>query len=316
MTCETPERGLGTSDTLTVRPRPVRPGHRIGVAALSGVVEPGALDAGVQALEALGFRVALASNLRPGATRRGRNLFMGSDGERVDGFHELVEDDTISAIVFARGGHGVLRVLERIDWALLAEKRIACVGFSDLTPVLLGLVARAGLVAYHGPMAADVGRGLSAAEERSFLGALSGVPGPGWRLSPVAETLSAGRPERLPGPLLGGCLTMLAASIGTGVLPDLRGSILVLEDVNEPEYRIDRLLTQLRVSRRVVGVRAVVAGHFVDCDARASLRDFAQTLAVPLFEGLPAGHGTPNHTLPLGACAVLDTGAATLKLLG
>lgn len=108
---------------------------------------------------------------------------------------------------------------------------------------------------------------------------------------------------------------MLAATVGTGLLPSFEDSILVLEDIDEPEYRIDRLLTQLRTSGQTAGVRAVIAGHFTNCDARASLIDFAAALGVPLFAGLPAGHEAPNHTLPLGAGIRLDAGTATLEIL-
>ena len=109
---------------------------------------------------------------------------------------------------------------------------------------------------------------------------------------------------------------MLAATVGTGLLPSFQDAILVLEDIDEPEYRIDRMLTQLRTSDQAAGVRAVIAGHFTNCDreARASLIDFADSLRVPLFAGLPAGHQAPNHTLPLGASVSLDVRNATLEV--
>ena len=257
----------------------------------------------------------LASNLRSGATRKGRSLFAGSDRQRLAGFHELAADDRVAAIVFARGGYGVTRLLEEIDWELLASRPRPYVGYSDLTPMLLGLVSRTGTVAYHGPMVVDFARGLRPEERRSFQGALAGRPGPAWQLEPVVAGVSASRQGTLSGSLLGGCLTMLAATAGTGFLPDFQDSILVLEDVDEPEYRIDRLLTQLRASRRLAGVRAVVAGHFTNCDARDGLIDFAEALGVPLLVGLPAGHGAPNHTLPLGAPVRLDPEAGTLEVV-
>ena len=286
----------------------------MGVAALSGRIDPVRLAAGVAALEELGFRPVLASNLRPGARLGGRPLFAGSDAERLDAFHELAADDSIAAIVFARGGYGVPRILGQVDWTLLASRPRPCVGYSDLTPLLLALVGKTGTVAFHGPMVVDFARGLLPAERRSFLDALAGRRQPAWSLEAVQPGASAGRPEAIEGPLLGGCLTMLAASVGTGLLPDFRGSVLVLEDIDEPEYRVDRLLTQLRTSRQVSGVRAVVSGHFTNCDARDSLIDFAGALGVPLFAGLPAGHEAPNHTLPLGASVRLDPATATLEL--
>lgn len=295
-------------------PPSVGPGDRIGIAALSGPIDDDRLRAGVAALGDLGFEVVLASNLRPGAKREGRDLFVGSDRQRLQAFHDLAADEEIAAIVFARGGYGVTRLLERIDWRLLAGRPRPYVGYSDLTPFLLGLVARTLTVAFHGPMLVDFSRGLLAEERHSLLAALAGRRGEAWQLEPVRRAKSAGRPQVIEGRLLGGCLTMLAATVGTGFLPDFRGSILFLEDIDEPEYRIDRLLTQLRSARRVGGVRAVVAGHFTNCDARDGLIDFAEALGVPLLVGLPAGHQAPNHTLPLGASVRLDPDAGTLEV--
>ena len=296
-------------------PPAVRPGDRIGIAALSGPIDGGRLATGVAALEDLGFEVVLASNLRAGAAHEGRALFAGSDRQRLEAFHELAADDDIAGIVFARGGYGVLRLLERIDWPLLASRPRPYVGYSDLTPVLLALVSRVRTVAYHGPMVVDFARGLRPEERTSFLDALAGKRSRPWQLEPVVPGVSAGRPKVISGRLLGGCLTMLASTIGTGFLPGFRDSILVLEDIDEPAYRIDRLLTQLRMSRRMAGVRAVVAGHFTNCDARDSLIDFSDALGVPLLVGLPAGHEAPNHTLPLGAPVRLEPDAATLEVI-
>ncbi|MYA09589.1 MAG: LD-carboxypeptidase [Holophagales bacterium] len=297
------------------RPPLVVPGDRVGIAALSGRIEAARLSTGVAALEELGFSTVVASNLRSGSRLSGRPLFAGSDAERLDAFHELVADESVAAIVFARGGYGVTRILEQVDWALLASRPRAYVGYSDLAPLLLGLVARTGMVAFHGPMVVDFERGLLPEERQSFLGALAGERPPAWPLDAVAPGLSAGRPRVIEGRLLGGCLSMLAATVGTGLLPSFEDSILVLEDIDEPEYRIDRLLTQLRTSGQAAGVRAVIAGHFTNCDARASLIDFADSVGVPLFGGLPAGHEAPNHTFPLGARIRLDAGTATLEIV-
>ncbi|MEM6794038.1 MAG: LD-carboxypeptidase, partial [Acidobacteriota bacterium] len=139
-----------------ILPPAVRPGQRaIGVAAISGAVDAGRLDRGIRALEALGFRVVEASNLR---TRQG--LFAGSDAERLAGLHRLVADPEVGAIVFARGGWGAPRLLGAVDWDLLAAHPKAYVGYSDLTPFLLAITARLGLATFHGPMvAADLARG-------------------------------------------------------------------------------------------------------------------------------------------------------------
>lgn len=287
-------------DLSSVRlPPPVRSGDRVGVAALSGPVDPDRLDRGLAALERLGFEPVPAANLR---SRHA--FFAGSDDERLAGFHELAADPSVRAVLFARGGHGVLRLLPRIDWDLLARHPRAYVGYSDLTPFLLAVVRRLRLVAFHGPMAsADLARGLTGPEESSFLDALAGrvarsLPVAGWLRRAAAE-----------GPLLGGCLSLLASIQGTPWAPDLAGAILFWEDVDEPGYRLDRMLTHLGLSGNLAGIRGMAIGHCRPSDGGEFGPWLAEALAGygwPVAWGIEAGHEAPNLTLPLGAPARLD----------
>lgn len=260
-------------------------------------------------LERMGFEPVLAGNL---ASRHG--LFAGADDERLAAFHALAADPSIGAIVFARGGSGLLRILPRIDWDLLARHPRAYVGYSDLTPFLLAVVERLRLVTFHGPMAAaDLARpgGLSEREERSFSDALAGrldgvsMPLSGWLREGVAE-----------GPLLGGCLSLLTSVQGTPWAPRLDGSILFWEDVGEPLYRLDRMLTHLDLSGSLTAIRGMVIGHCRPSDAPAGdgagdgwlgqLSEVFEGRSWPVAYGLEAGHEAPNLTLPLGLPARLD----------
>lgn len=300
-------------------PPPVRPGDRVGVAALSGKVDPARLDAGLSALAELGYEPVEASNLR---TQSG--LFAGTDRQRLDGFHELACDDSLGAIVFARGGYGVTRVLPDIDWRLLARRPRAYVGYSDLTPFLLEVISRLGTVSFHGPMvAADLARGLSQEERVSFQGALAGeLPASYAVRADAAQGIAAG-------PLLGGCLSMLTATLGTPFAPDFEGAILFVEDLEEPLYRFDRMLTHLRLSGNLSQLKGLVAGHLErgDCElydgesigaSQATLVQQLQFEAMrfpwPLAWGLAAGHAEPNLTLPLGLQARLDASAGELTV--
>ena len=300
-------------------PPPLRRGDRIGVAALSGKVDQARLAAGLAALEALGYVLVEAANLR-----RSCGIFAGSDDERLDAFHALAADESLGAIVFARGGHGALRVLPRIDWDLLARRPRAYVGYSDLTPFLLQVVARLRLATFHGPMvAADFARGLDAEELSSFEAALGGA-------YPRVFAVSAQAPERAPeaavvGPLLGGCISLLVATLGTPYAPDLEGALLFVEDLGEPLYRFDRMLTHLRLSGNLAKLRGVVAGHLEgeSCDTSAAasqetllrqLRREAEGFSWPVAWGLAAGHSRPNLTLPLGLPGRLDPVAGLLTV--
>lgn len=324
-------------------PPPVVPGCRVGVAALSGPVVAARLDAGLRELERLGFEPVPAANL---ASRDG--LFAGRDDERLAAFHALVSDPSVAAIVFARGGHGLLRLLPHIDWDLLARHPRAYVGYSDLTPFLLQVVQRLGVVAFHGPMvAADLVRGLTSEEEQSFLAALAGRP-LDLPLQEVASGLHArrggvahggatlplesvsGEPSRrstgpVEGVLLGGCLSLLASLPGTPWAPDLTGSLLFWEDVAEPLYRIDRMLTHLELAGWLSTLAGMVVGQVTpptDPEEAARLADGLDgvlaerhaAFGLPVVTGLPAGHGAPNWTVPLGLPARIADDGTRLEI--
>ncbi len=281
------------------------------MAALSGPVDPEALTRGLAELRRLGFEPVPAANLD-----RREGLFAGSDRERLEGFHRLVEDDSLSAIFFARGGHGLLGLLPGIDWDLLARHPRAYVGYSDLTPFLNQVVARLGWVTYHGPMVAvDLARGLEPAEENSLFAALAG--------NPQTVGVEAGPGNPIEGPALGGCLSMLTAVLETEYAIDFANCVLFWEDVDEPLYRLDRMLTHLDLSGRLTAIKAMVVGCVEPVDeheAGETIRRRIELLAAaggwPVAIGVPSGHCRPNLTVPLGATVRVDPrrGEVTLGL--
>lgn len=290
------------------RPPPVAAGDLVGVAALSSRTHPTQLARGLEQLRDLGFATRAAANLS-----REWNGFAGSDEERVEAFHELVADPDVRAIFFARGGHGVLRVLPALDWDLLASSPKAYVGYSDLTPFLLQLVSRIGLVCFHGPMVGtDLAAPLTEEERSSLLTALAG--------NLVRSLPCRCPPEEEPrqGRVLGGCLSLLVATLGTPFSSPFTGSLLVVEDVNEPFYRIDRMLTHLNLSGSLTRIHGMVLGHLKATDRRDTASCVRRSIGagVPLLAwGLPCGHGRPNLTLPLGATARIDPERQSLLVL-
>ncbi len=269
-------------------------------------------EAFARGLDVLSGRLGLVPRLRPDVTAR-RAYLAGDDARRLEEWREAVADPDARAIFVARGGYGAMRILPGIDPAPLLARPKLLVGFSDDT-VVHAVLNRAGLATVHGPVVTQLGR----APEDALVhleALLSGaapragpwdVPAPGAGLV-AARSIRAGRAT---GPLLGGTLTLLAHLQGTPFAPRLDGAILFIEDVGEKPYRIDRYLTQLRLSGALDRLAGLAVGQLTGCDEEGVLaadvvREVALALGVPAIEGLPAGHQDANFALPLGARATL-----------
>ena len=322
------------------KPARLRPGDLVAVVAPAGPVPHAKLVRGVRELERHGLRVRLGANVLA------RERFLAGDDERraVD-LLALWAHPEVKAVFAARGGYGTARLVDRLTPAFLRRHPKIFCGFSDNTTLHLA-AARAGLVTFHGPMAGwdlaggarppqalaaarrtlarsdratrDGGPGVSRSggyDAASFRAFLFGEGARGFALAPAAaETLVPGRAR---GRLAGGCLSLLVASLGCRERLDARGAILLLEDVIEPPFRIDRMLTQLRRSGTLDGVRGIVLGDFPAChpDTDAGyaladvLRDRLGDLGVPVVWRFPYGHtARPSLTLPLGVRATIEAG--------
>jgi muramoyltetrapeptide carboxypeptidase len=242
----------------------------------------------------------------------------GDDGRRLEEWREAASDPDAKAIFCARGGFGASRLLPALDPAPLLERPKVLVGFSDVC-ALHSALNRAGVATVHGPVLTQLGRAPEAAVLHLERLLARTAPRPGPWAPPAAGAGLVGtatvRAGRAAGPLLGGSLTMLAHLQGTPWAPPLAGSILLLEDVGEKPYRIDRYLTQLRLAGALDGVAGVALGQFTDCDAAGVrgldvARAAVRALGVPAIEGVPAGHEDANFAVPLGARATLVAPAA------
>lgn len=300
-----------------VRPRALQPGDTVGVCAPSGPVNPERLDRGVFALRAMGYEVRES----PGARARLR-FTAGPARDRLADLHALYADDSVAAIVCARGGAGANGLMQGLDLGLLRAHPKVFVGYSDLTLVHLAL-GQVGHVSVHGPM---VSRELAdgSFDAASLASALAGTGAP---YASEPEDLMVVREGEATGTLRGGCLSMLAAAAGTRwAFHADEDTILFVEDVDEAPFRIDRMLWQLRASGAFDRVRAVVFGDMRGCaprfDADFGLEDvMADALAgldIPMALGLSSGHtNNPFVSLPFGVPARLTCAAeASFELLG
>lgn len=293
------------------RPPPLRAGDVVRVIAPGSGFDAAHFEAGVRVLR---DRLGLKPRFRDDITAR-EGYLAGDDRRRLAEWNEAVDDVEARAIFCARGGYGAMRLLPGLDPAPLLARPKLLVGFSDVTAFHARLNA-AGLATLHGPVVTQLGRAPADAVahlEALLSGAVpSRLDGPGRGLTGTATI----RPGVASGPLLGGSLTLLAHLCGTPWQPSLRGAILFFEDVGERPYKLDRYLTQLRLSGALDGVAGVAVGQLTGCDEEGGAGEAAETvrrlvaaLGVPAIEGLPAGHEDRNLALPLGPRATLTAPA-------
>jgi muramoyltetrapeptide carboxypeptidase len=298
-------------------PRALGERTTIGICALSGRVDEGALKKGVSYLEDLGHRVILA----PEVLHEWR-YFAGSDEERVAGLHSLLDHPEVKLVMVARGGYGLTRLLPLIDWQRIAASGKAFVGFSDFTAFNMAAYACSNLVTFHGPMVAvDFGHdSLDSFAEQHFWMALSRAQ---HRIDDIACAHEYGE-RRIDGPLWGGNLSLLAHLVGTPYFPAIDQGILYVEEIAEEPYAVERLFLQLYHCGALARQRALVLGDFSDCVPRNPVRypysmeevieTLRRLLPFPVLTGLPFGHVPRKATLPFGAPGTLSLREASYSL--
>jgi len=306
------------SASRAIRPpfRPVRAleaGALVALVAPAGPVAPARLAASADRVRALGFE----PRIYPGA--RARNGYLaGPDRVRLDDIQSAFDDPAVDAVWALRGGYGTLRILDGLDLRRQTKDPIPFVGFSDNTAIHAAHAAL-GVVSFHGP---HPGGDFPPETEEAFRRVLQGE-GPAGLLpvrrdDPPPRSLVPGTVEA---PLVGGNLALLASLCGTPQAVRAGGCILVLEDVGEPVYRIDRMWNQLERSGLTHGLAGLALGRFTEPpqrdphDPEPFFSDLAARLGVPAVIDLPVGHVAHNWTVPLGARARLDGAAATLSLV-
>lgn len=287
-----------------------------GTIALIAPAGPAALD--VEKAEQWMRNRGYGLRIYPGVYERDGYL-AGSDKTRLADLHAAFADPDIDAIFCLRGGYGTPRLLDSLDFGLLRANPKPFVGYSDITALHLAINRYAGFVTFHGPMLnADLLGDKQPPTESSLFSLLRGQLGAGSELAhPVAFPLTTLEPGIARGRLQGGNLSMIAALMGTPFEIDAQGIILFIEDVNEPIYRIDRLLTHLRLAGKLAQVAGVLVGDVAGVDSMALERLLKQTFAplgVPVLSGWRSGHCDPNLTLPLGALVRLDAGEQRVVL--
>jgi len=309
-----------------IRPPRLRAGSRVALVAPAGpLLEQDDLARGQELCRALGFEPLLM----PGAGRR-HGYLAGTDEERLRDLNAALRDPAIDAIWCLRGGYGVTRILDRVDYRALAARPRPVIGYSDITALLAAIRQETGLVCFHGPTARS---GLTPFSRRHFErilqhdsapGRLDRLPPPEGVLVPRQSRIVSLRAGVAEGPLAGGNLTLLQCLTGTKYFPDLEGAILFLEDVGEDLYRVDRMLAHLRLAGVLAEVAGVIVGQFTEMKRGMQdgalgfdevLATYLLPLGVPVAYGFPIGHLDDQWTMPVGVKARLDASNGEVHIL-
>ena len=296
-----------------VKPKRLKQGDVIGI--ISPASSPDDLtkiNHGVEYLEKIGYRVEIGKNV---GSQEG--YLAGSDLQRLSDLHEMFHNKNVKAIFSIRGGYGSGRLLDKIDYKLIRNNPKIFVGYSDITALQMAFFAKTGLVTFGGPMVAvDFHDEISPFTEEVFWRTITSNKKIGRIQNPRKEKFYLLNKGRGQGRLLGGNLSILTSLMGTEYLPKLKDSILLLEDVNEAPYRIDRMLNQLRLAKILKQVSGIILGHFVDCyetdPAKRSFTlneviiEYFQNSQLPVLYNVKHGHIKENITIPYGVKCVLN----------
>ncbi|MEG5266424.1 LD-carboxypeptidase [Pseudomonas sp. JDS28PS106] len=298
----------------TLYPKVLRAGDPVALVSPAGPVDAGKVEAAVRILQSWG----LEPRVYPHALGR-HSFYAASDEDRLADLNDALADPQIRAVLCNRGGYGLQRIVQGVDIDAVRRDPKLITGFSDVTALHGALWRHAGLATVHGPVATQLGQGTLFAEgmrqalmttEPSVLTANADVA--------TVEVRTRGRVE---GVLLGGNLSILSSSVGTPFMPDLDGAILLLEEVGEAAYRVDRMITHLlncgilqRVAGIAVGDFSVPAGSAGAITPAHVLDERLAGLGIPVLGGLPVGHGTLNQAVAFGTRATLDADEGVLRV--
>lgn len=289
-----------------VKGRPLQPGDTIGIVAPATHSEDIALAPHLEALHAMGYKTCLA----PSALHR-YGYFAGTDSERASDINEFFRDDRIDAILCLNGGYGSSRILDQLDYAMIAAHPKLLIGFSDITALEAALYEKSRLVTLNGPLLITLP--VSPYSSQQFEKAVTTSVPLGAVTMPAGRVLQTVLPGKASGRLIGGNLSVVASLAGTPYELKGKGCILVLEDVGEESYRIDRMLNQLWQNGLLQQVEGIVYGDFTDCGHDSGdfttdevLDYYAKKAGKPAARGLPFGHGVDKACIPIGADSELD----------
>jgi muramoyltetrapeptide carboxypeptidase len=279
------------------------------------------VERGVKYLESLGYRVKIGNNVG-----KNHGYLAGTDQERVDDIHSMFKDKTVKAIFTLRGGYGAFRLLDKIDYKVIKNNPKVFVGYSEITSLQMAFFEKAGLMTFAGPMVAvDFYDEVSDYTNELFWATITSNKKLGKLKYPENQKLPFLQKGIASGRLIGGNLAVFTALLGTPYFPNLTGKILMIEDIGELPYRVDRLLNQLRLSGAFKKVKGIMLGRFVDCHEHDPnkktltlgevISDYIGTLKIPSIYTFPHGHIKDFVTIPFGLKVNLNATKGTVEFV-
>ena len=301
-----------------MKPKILRPGDTIALIAPASTPQLKAkITKSVAYFEKLGCRVVLGKNIE-----KQNGYLAGTDAQRLADLHTVIKNKQVKAIFMLRGGYGTIRLLNDLDYDLIAKNPKIFIGYSDATTLFNAIYKKTGLQScFYGPMpGVDIWNGFDPFAEECLWRMISSDKPFGELPTDKGEIRQLyGKKSEVIGRVIGGNLTVFSSLMGTPYLPSLRDKILFFEDVNEHPYRIDRYLAQLKASGALSQAKAILLGQFSDCEDKPPtltidqvFKDYLSKLGVPVLSNLPFGHIPRQWTVPLGAKMKIENGKISI----
>ncbi|MFC2149111.1 LD-carboxypeptidase [Candidatus Auribacterota bacterium] len=289
---------------MNIKPRALEKGDFVGIISPSTTIFSENLKFALKSIKRMGFRVKFNDRiLHP------RLYTIEEDKLRADDINGMFRDDSVKAILHAKGGYGLIRVLPYIDIETIVKHPKIVVGYSDATVFLSFLLGKCNMTAFHGPMVmGEITRHMSHIRKNSFMNAVTSTKPLGMIKHRKISVLKHGRAS---GMLVGGCLTSLTHMLGTPYELDTRGKILFLEDVSEYYSHFDEMLFHMKLAGKFDNVKGIVFGEMINCGTRRGLieriKETLREYNIPMLFGFPSGHSPTNLTVPFGVKVTIDT---------
>ncbi|TVQ45043.1 MAG: LD-carboxypeptidase, partial [Saprospirales bacterium] len=314
---------FSTKQPRLVKPTPLRQGDTIGLIAPSSPFDEERYERAKTNIKELGFKLKEGRHLH-----KEKGYLAGTDQQRLEDLHRMFDDRKIRGIWCIRGGYGSTRMLNKIDFSLIAANPKVFLGYSDITALHNAIMCKTGLATFHGPVAATKMNEYNVDHLMPLISDSGHFP---FTISSASENVERGKEEeiyeevtisggRAIGKLTGGNLTLLSALVGTGYLDSFSEKIVFLEDINEPPYKVDRMLTHLLNATDLKKAAGIALGIFTGCEARPNswsltlretIVDRLSNLGIPVVYGLSFGHIDYQFTLPMGIHAELNADEVT-----